>query len=417
MHVVLNGLSYATRPGICNTAIVDMLNDDDTMAFYITKNKSKIDKSDVILLVNIEQKRALPVLLSEFDELVCDYERPIILSFVSFNIVETDATEFYVCDTETLSHYPNATHNRYISHTTLDGKLYISPTVSFKFDMFGVDMADMFIPDISIKNPQSFQESLFKYCNIDDNCLIVMLMHDQRVVIINKRSGNIRVYTFKDIMRNVFMGTISEANLLKAFGNVIAVNEETSSVTLTDIRYSIRLLEETKDESVTQYIMAREGDKLYIALASDECISNQCSIKDFAIESHRHAAANYEKMQIALQAFAKNLYVITTMSDVGVLSVSDEGKKSNAVDINSIYETMPNINNIGDLLRCFPVENIINGTYFNIDTKDSVRSVMTVLPKTFKVSKDPFYTVKNINFGYNSLAKVVTRANVPQNRK
>ena len=105
------------------------------------------------------------------------------------------------------------------------------------------------------------------------------------------------------------------------------------------------------------------------------------------------------------------------LSDVGVLSVSDEGKKSNAVDINSIYETMPNINNIGDLLRCFPVENIINGTYFNIDTKDSVRSVMTVLPKTFKVSKDPFYTVKNINFGYNSLAKVVTRANVPQNRK
>jgi hypothetical protein len=158
-------------------------------------------------------------------------------------------------------------------------------------------------------------------------------------------------------------------------------------------------------------MVAYNEGSLYVAFASESSIAQQTSIKNFAIESHKNAVQNYEKVKTVAKAYAKDVYCVLTKSNIGILVVSDSGKKANYLPLEEIYTSMPEVQNIGDIMRLFPIERIIDGTIFNIDSIEQVRSVVDVLPQALNLASEK-YTVKGFNFGYDRQQKIITKAPV-----
>ena len=90
---------------------------------------------------------------------------------------------------------------------------------------------------------------------------------------------------------------------------------------------------------------------------------------------------------------------------------ADNGKKANYIALDEIYNAMPELKNIGDILRLFPAEKIINGTHFDIENIHQVKSVIDVMPASMNLSSDK-YTMKGVNIGYDRNAQVIITAPV-----
>jgi hypothetical protein len=72
---------------------------------------------------------------------------------------------------------------------------------------------------------------------------------------------------------------------------------------------------------------------------------------------------------------------------------------------------MPELKNIGDILRLFPVEKIIDATHFDVENISQVKSVVDVLPSSMNLASDK-YSIKGINIGYDKNAQVIVKAPV-----
>jgi hypothetical protein len=94
--------------------------------------------------------------------------------------------------------------------------------------------------------------------------------------------------------------------------------------------------------------------------------------------------------------------------------VFDAGKKAFDVSLEDIYKDFPEAKTVGDLMRMFPLEYIINGIALNIDKTTDIRSVVQVVPTMFSLSSTPKYTVKGQNFGYDDRMKVIIKAPIEQ---
>ena len=268
------------------------------------------------------------------------------------------------------------------------------------------------LPTVKSSMGMPSRENLLKYVQYNEDSLVIGLLHNKEIAIVNKKSGDVNIYPFSELLNNEMLGYNREADLLRAFGKIATIMYEVNAIVLTDIRHVNRMFEQRKESPVTKQMIAYDNKKLYVALTSENAVINQTTIKNFAIESHKNAVANHERLKANLQAFAKDIYLILTLNNLGILVVADEGKKVHQLSIEEIYRVMPDVKNVGDIMRLFPIENIINGSYFDIENKDLVRSIMNVPSSTFTLSSAPFYTLKGVNFGYDPKSRIIIKANV-----
>ena len=254
------------------------------------------------------------------------------------------------------------------------------------------------------------RENLLKYCNITEDCMCITMSYNRMFAVVNKKTGETNLFTYDDILSVSFIGYSNDADLVKALGKTTVIGYDTDAVVVSDIRNLIRIFEQRKESAATKQMIAYDKKIVYVALTSEDALSRQLSIKNFAIESHKNANNNYNLLKERLKAYAKDVYLVLSYNNITGLIVSDNGKKASTLSIDEIYAAFPEAKNIGDIIRLFPIERIVNGHELGIENAISVRSVISVLPESFAVSTAPYYTVKNINFGYDAKNKVVMTA-------
>lgn len=262
-----------------------------------------------------------------------------------------------------------------------------------------------------IKRNGPLRENLLKYCEINDNCTVLNLSGNREIAVIDKRVGTIKRFNLDDLLSNEMIGYDNELALVMALGKSINIMYNTNKICFIDIRNAIRMFESRKESPVSKQMVSFNNDTIYFVLASEDALDKQTTIKNFAIECHKNAVINYEKIKSVTKAYAKDLYCIVTKTNIGILVVSDNGKKANYVPVDEIYNAMPELKNIGDVLRLFPVEKIIDATHFDVENISYVKSVVDVLPASMNLASDK-YSIKGINIGYDKNAQVIVKAPV-----
>ena len=262
-----------------------------------------------------------------------------------------------------------------------------------------------------IKRNGPSRENLLKYCEINDNCTVLNLSGNREIAVIDKRVGTIKRFNLDDLLSNEMIGYDNELTLVMALGKSINIMYNTNKICFIDIRNAIRMFESRKESPVSKQMVSFNNDTIYFVLASEDALDKQTTIKNFAIECHKNAVVNYEKIKSVTKAYAKDLYCIVTKTNIGILVVSDNGKKANYVPADEIYNAMPELKNIGDMLRLFPVEKIIDATHFDVENISQVKSVVDVLPASMNLASDK-YSIKGINIGYDKNAQVIVKAPV-----
>lgn len=264
---------------------------------------------------------------------------------------------------------------------------------------------------VSTRKTGPSKENLLKCCEINENCTILNLSSNREIAVIDKRVGTIKRFAIDDLLANEMIGYDNELSLIMALGKSINIMYDTNKICFIDIRNAIRMFESRKESPVSKQMVSFNNDIIYFVLASEDALNKQTTIKNFAIECHKNAVVNYEKLKSVIKAYAKDLYCIVTKTNIGVLVVSDNGKKANYVPINDIYNTMPEVKNMGDILRLFPVEKIIDATYFDVENISQVKSVVDVLPASMNLASNK-YSIKGINISYDKNAQVIVKAPV-----
>ena len=262
-----------------------------------------------------------------------------------------------------------------------------------------------------IKRNSPSKENLLKYCEINNNCTVLNLSGNREIAVIDKRVGTIKRFNLDDLLSNEMIGYDNELTLVMALGKSINIMYNTNKICFIDIRNAIRMFESRKESPVSKQMVSFNNDTIYFVLASEDALDKQTTIKNFAIECHKNAVVNYEKIKSVTKAYAKDLYCIVTKTNIGILVVSDNGKKANYVPVDEIYNAMPELKNIGDILRLFPVEKIIDATHFDVENTSYVKSVVDVLPASMNLASDK-YSIKGINIGYDKNAQVIVKAPV-----
>ena len=255
------------------------------------------------------------------------------------------------------------------------------------------------------------KENLLKCCEINENCTVLNLSSNREIAVIDKRVGTIKRFALDDLLANEMIGYYNELSLIMALGKSINIMYDTNKICFIDIRNAIRMFESRKESPVSKQMISFNSDTVYFVLASEDALNKQTTIKNFAIECHKNAVVNYEKLKSVTKAYAKDLYCIVTKTNIGILVVSDNGKKANYVPVDEIYNAMPELKNIGDILRLFPVEKIIDATHFDVENISQVKSIVDVLPASMNLASDK-YSIKGINIAYDKNAQVIVKAPV-----
>ena len=264
---------------------------------------------------------------------------------------------------------------------------------------------------VPMKRTGPSKENLLKCCEINENCTVLNLSSNREIAVIDKRVGTIKRFALDDLLANEMIGYDNELSLIMALGKSINIMYDTNKICFIDIRNAIRMFESRKESPVSKQMISFNSDTVYFVLASEDALNKHTTIKNFAIECHKNAVVNYEKLKSVTKAYAKDLYCIVTKTNIGILVVSDNGKKANYVPVDEIYNAMPELKNIGDILRLFPVEKIIDATHFDVENISQVKSIVDVLPASMNLASDK-YSIKGINIAYDKNAQVIVKAPV-----
>ena len=248
------------------------------------------------------------------------------------------------------------------------------------------------------------KERLYQYCEYDENCIVVHLVCNDAVAIVNKRNGFTNIVGLDDIIKA--LPEYTKQTALFDFGRCITFVYEVEALKVLDIRTLIRLFEDKKNDPVNKQLITYNNRTLSFALASEAALNEHLSIKDFAILSHREATAKYARLKEHYRAFSKNLYFIATNSTCGIILSSGSGKDNQIIPFEEIYEAFPECQNIGDIMRMFPVEYIIDASNINITAFEQVLGVTIVSEKTLAVCGFT-YQIKDVKYGYDTRNKVI----------
>ena len=246
-----------------------------------------------------------------------------------------------------------------------------------------------------------------KYCNINDDCIVITLVVNETIVVVNKKYGTVKYFTFESIISNELLGFATKEDILKCLNKTLNIAYDTKKVVITDIRHVIRLFEQRKENPATKQMIAYTNQMLYVALAPD---NTNASIKQFTIDCHKQAAVNYETLKTDLKVFSRDIYFVLSNNNVSAMCVFDGGKKAYDIKLDELYALYPDAKNIGDLMRMVPIEQIINGSFFDIDNTTDVLSVVPVPANVLGTTTTPYYTIKGMNYGYDPRSRVIMKA-------
>lgn len=248
------------------------------------------------------------------------------------------------------------------------------------------------------------KEKLFKYCSYDSNCLVVNLVCNDAIGVVNKRTGQTNIIPLNDIVKAI--PDYTKQTAIMEFGRCITFAYEVNDIKLLDIRTLIRLFEDKKNDPVNKQLITYSNKVLSFALASEEAVNERISIKDFAIQSHKEATLKYNRLKEHFHAFAKHIYFIATSTTCGVMMSSGTGKENQIISFDEIYEAFPECKNVGDIMRMFPVEYVLDASNLGLSTFEQILGVTIVSPKTLAVC-GTVYQIKDAQYGYDSRNKCI----------
>ncbi len=470
MQITLYGINYTVKTNASISKFIRMIENEDTVVLYVTPNKKVVDDYDTILLINVHTQELFPMFLSVFNELVEPYYIPVIQTVPNVRIIESNASDFMICSMSSMNVVPKFTENQYIAYGTVGNTLYVCPdkTVSFaRFTTTPLEASKNTVPtqrvmikeEIVSNNKQSKQpyqpqlsykptepkpmqrpqtsvsqpkhdftpvahvnvpakpkhsgpskENLFKYCEYKEGMLVIHLIANNALAFINKQTGVSKIVGIDEILSNPIIGFDDATVMVRQFGKVVTMMQDVERINVVDIRNVIRLFESKKDSSVTKQMISYSNKQLYIAFASDNALEKQISIKEFTISSHRDCQMSYEKLKEKTMCYAKDVYFIITQSDCGVIAAGSDPKKPIAlqyIPLDKIYD-LTGASNIGDIMRMFPVEKIVDGNALKIPAMSHVKGVSAVSSDVLKLVANK-YEVRNIVYSYDTRTEFILR--------
>lgn len=267
-----------------------------------------------------------------------------------------------------------------------------------------IDVMEIHKPKLPKDTGVPPKEKLFKYCSYDENCLVVNLVCNDAIGIVNKRTGQTSIISLDDIIKSIPEYTKQTA--IMEFGRCITFAYEVNDIKLLDIRTLIRLFEDKKNDPVNKQLITYSNKILSFALASETAVNERISIKDFTIQSHREATSKYNQLKEHFCAFSKHIYFISTSTTSGIIMSNGTGKENKIISFDEIYEAFPECKNIGDIMRMFPVEYILDAAHLGLSTFEQILGVTIVSPKTLAVC-GTVYQIKDAQYGYDSRNKCI----------
>ena len=503
---------------------IELLNSDDTTALYVTYDKNEIDDYDSIVLVNPKTKTLFPMFLLTFNESVNEYYTDLIDIFPDHAVIESNCTDFAVCDSYTIDAMKNVVKGSFVSHTTYENILVISVASDEEFEPFGSKKVLTKIPkstprnktnnaatvstprsqttqpistatqkpvstiqnpvettvDIKKQQPVSVklteepkvaapifviddeeeeeliidkpvvqpepkhiyrepvqkpvykepvqkpktveitpqltkkvpsQKNLYSYCKYNEDVLVVNLMANKELVFINRITGYINRIKLQTILENDIIGYDNEMDIVKQFGKIPMIPHETKAVKLVDIRQIIKYLEPRKESPVTKQVIAYDAGMLYVAIPSKEALDEGQSIKGFTINCHKKSIELYEVLKIKTQSYSKTLYCLITMDGVGVAAVGAKGDLK-LFTSEQILAYMPELNNVSDIIRLFPIDKIIDGSSISLSNPTNVSGFVSVPAKNILLLANQ-YIAKNMIYSYDTKSKTILYAIKP----
>ena len=267
-----------------------------------------------------------------------------------------------------------------------------------------IDVSTINKPVVPKDKGMPAKDKLFKYCSYDSNCIVINLVCNDAIGIVNKRTGQTSIIPLDNIVSAIPEYTKQTA--MMEFGRCITFAYEVNDIKLLDIRTLIRLFEDKKNDPVNKQLITYANKILSFALASEEAVNERISIKDFAIQSHKDAIAKYNQLKEHFRAFAKHIYFISTSTTCGIIMSSGTGKENQIISFDEIYEAFPECKNVGDIMRMFPVEYVLDASNLGISTFEQILGVTIVSPKTLAVC-GTVYQIKDAQYGYDSRNKCI----------
>jgi hypothetical protein len=442
MQFTLYGKTYnSTDPDYEN--IIELLSDEDTIVIYTMSDRRQVSKYDILLIINQNKKILKPMFLYMFKEIVNDFDEELPYYFPASSVIETSCIDFTICDSETITKMSNSHLGSYISYAEDGDRLFISIKTSYNFDSFTNKKHTTSMPvvkpaqpvqedvpvvtdipkPITVKpiikkprlpeliNKETSRKNLFSFCNYSEDKIVIYLSTNRSLMFIDKKTGNMERYSIQELLNHELINFDSEAELVLQFGKTSKIPYDTHTVVLSDIRQIIKLVEEKKERSVTKQLLAYDNGTLYIALPAAADIKAHTSIKDFTINCHKASIGLYEKLKTKTQTFAKTLYCVETKFGIAILSVGSKSE-CNQLSIDQIYNAMPELTSVGDIIRCFPVDKIINGASIGISSPSEIRG-FAVIPHANIDNFKNQYKIKNVTYAYEPQSKTIISAELP----
>ena len=494
---------------------IELLNDDDTTALYVTYDKSNIDDYDSIVLVNPRTKILFPMFLLTFNESVEEYYDDLIDIFPDHAVIESNCTDFAVCDSYTIDSMKNVVKGSFVSHTTYENILVISVFSDEEFEPFGSKkvltklpkptpqnkttnkpitstkttqpiasqkpVAPIFKPvetpkpqptitpqkeepkvaapifviddeeeeELIINKPvvqpepkpiyrepvqkpvykepvqkpkivditpqptkkAPSQKNLYSFCKYNENVLVINLIANKELAFLDRNTGYINRIKLQTILDNDIIGYDNETDIIRQFGKIPMIPHETKAVKFVDIRQIIKYLEPRKESPVTKQVIAYDAGMLYVAIPSKEALDEGQSIKGFTINCHKKSIELYEVLKIKTQSYSKTLYCLITMDGVGVAAVGAKGDLK-LFTAEQILAYMPELNNVSDIIRLFPIDKIIDGSSVSLSNPTNVSGFASVPAKNILLLANQ-YIAKNMIYSYDAKSKTILYAIKP----
>ena len=256
------------------------------------------------------------------------------------------------------------------------------------------------------------RDNLFRFCGYQNDMIVVHLVYTNELAFIDKELGSVRIVAIDDILSNPMIGYNDTTMMIRQFGKVTTIAQEVVDIVITDIRSAIRMLESRKEMPVTKQMFAYSNKQLYVAFASEQAFEEQITIKNFAISCHRDSQALYEKLKEKTMTYSKDVYFIATEQDCGIVAISSDPKKPIPIQyilLDKVYAST-NAKNIGDIMRMFPIDKIIDGYTLGIDSISRVKNIAIVSNDVLKLVAKK-YESRNIIFSYDPSSQTIMKSN------
>lgn len=258
-------------------------------------------------------------------------------------------------------------------------------------------------------DPITRQKNLRKYCGIDYNSIIIILMAQKEVVIINRHTGEIKKVQMQHIMANELIGIEHEFEIVKILGDGQLIHKPVKDVRIADYRHVIKSYEDRKETVPNGWTYTIDNDILYVSMTTFRAAENNLSIREATICMYRETIEKHDALKSHVGAYSADLYALITPAGVSIL-LNNGVNGASVISIEDLYEFNQDSVSIWDILSMFPDTKIINGTQIGISNVKDVDG-FAKLPKEIIMNCSNPFSVKDVWYAFDPIGKKVLGSN------